>query len=226
MKILIAVVASLAFFALGLIGTYMAMPALAPKIVEESTARLDSLDRIDRHESLDLVHNPPDPMPMPVALRDSLGNVLVDSLGNLLLDSTAFAFPASMDPSLDTVIAALRDSLQDIHFRLSIEQETQKLLQQRIGEMEARWEVLQQRFDEARQMSGTLVKLEDGELGALLGKLDMGVIEAIYLEASARNRTRLLQMLPAEKASILVNKLASPQPTLAEQTSQATTPVN
>jgi hypothetical protein len=226
MKILIAVVGSLVFFALGLIGTYMAMPALAPKVVEETTARLDSLYRLEHPESLDLAHNPPDPMPMPVALRDSVGNVLVDSLGNVLLDSTALAFPVSMDPAFDKVIAALRDSLQDIHFRLSIEQETQKLLQQQIGEMEARWEVLQNRFDEARQMSGTLVKLEDGELGELLGKLDMGVIEAIYLEATARNRTRLLQMLPAEKASILVNKLASPRPTLAEQTSQATTPVN
>lgn len=199
MKIIIAVVASIAFFALGLIGMYMAMPSLAPDVVEETTARLDSLK---------LAHNLPDPMTMPEALTDSLGNVL--------LDSTAVAPPAA-DPSLHVAIAALRDSLQDIHFRLSIEQETQKLLQQRIGEMEARWEVLQKRFDEARQMSGTLVKLEDGELGTLLGKLDMGVIEAIYLEATARNRTRLLQMLPADKASLLVNKLASPQPTLAEQ---------
>ena len=206
MKIIIAVVASIAFFALGLIGMYMAMPALAPDVVEETTARLDSLE---------LARNPPDPMTMPAALTDSLGNVL--------LDSTAVA-PPMADPSLNAAIAALRDSLQDIHFRLSIEQETQKLLQQRIGEMEARWEVLQKRFDEARQMSGTLVKLEDGELGTLLGKLDMGVIEAIYLEATARNRTRLLQMLPADKASLLVNKLASPQPTLAEQTPQAAPP--
>ena len=92
MKIIIAVVASIAFFALGLIGMYMAMPALAPDVVEETTARLDSLE---------LARNPPDPMTMPAALTDSLGNVL--------LDSTAVA-PPMADPSLNAAIAALREN--------------------------------------------------------------------------------------------------------------------
>ncbi|MEZ4702888.1 MAG: hypothetical protein R2834_21325 [Rhodothermales bacterium] len=205
MKIVLAVVLSLVFFALGLVGTYMAMPALAPDMVDQTAARLDSLAQS---------RLPHDPM-MNAALMDSLG-MPADSAALYAAAYGAMA-PAAPDPA----IATLRDSLQDIHFRLAIEQETQKVLQKRIAEMESRWEELQKRFDDARQMSGTLVKLEDGELGALLSQLDMDVIEAIYLEATARNRTRLLQMLPAEKASALVNKLATPQPALS---SAATAP--
>jgi hypothetical protein len=206
MKIVLAVVLSIVFFALGLIGTYSIMPIIAPDTVEETTARLDSLAQAKLAE---------DPLATGTAQADSLGRPVSDS-SSVETQATGVA----VDPGL----AVLRDSLQDVHQQVASDQEMQKQLLQRVEAMEAQWAALQKRFDEAKQMSGTIGKLEDNELKALLSQLELPVLEALYLEASARNRTRLLQMMPSDKASTLVSKLASPQPALASQASPAAAP--
>ena len=91
----------------------------------------------------------------------------------------------------------------------------------KVQSMEERWKALQAKYDEAKQMSGTLTKLEDSELAALLENLDADVLESLYIEASSRNRTRLLQMMPAEKAASLVNTLTSPGTTFSASTTPA-----
>ena len=59
-------------------------------------------------------------------------------------------------------------------------------------------------------MSGTLTKLEDKELEAVLAELDQAMLESLYVEASARNRKRLLQSIPPERAALLVKGLMNP----------------
>ncbi len=83
----------------------------------------------------------------------------------------------------------------------------------RVQDMESRWEALESKYDEAKQMSSTISKMEDNELSALLSRLEDDVLESLYLEASARTRARLLQMLPADKAAILVDKHTDPSGT-------------
>ncbi len=62
---------------------------------------------------------------------------------------------------------------------------------------------------EAQALSGTLSKLEPAELSSILARLDLEVVGMIYSAASSRNRTRLLQALPAERAARLVQHLTT-----------------
>jgi Mg/Co/Ni transporter MgtE len=69
---------------------------------------------------------------------------------------------------------------------------------------------MERRREEASRMTGTLTKLEDKELSAVLEQLDLAVLETLYIEATGRNRTRLLQAMPAERAALVVRGLVSP----------------
>lgn len=62
---------------------------------------------------------------------------------------------------------------------------------------------------EAQALSGTLSKLEDAELRAILQRLDLDVVEMLYAASSARNRTRLLQALPSDRAARFVRYLTT-----------------
>lgn len=62
---------------------------------------------------------------------------------------------------------------------------------------------------EAQALSGTLSKLEDAELRAILQRLDLEVVEMLYAASSARNRTRLLQALPSDRAARFVRYLTT-----------------
>ena len=183
-KPVLAIIVSVVFFIVGLAATYLAMPAIAPEKVEEVQSYLDSLSAAE--EALLSA----DSSGVPGMMADSL--LLSDSLGA---------------PSL---LTGLRDSLNILIARLEEEQVEKDTLRMRIQSMEQRWIELAAKYAEAGQMSNTITKLEDKELSALLSKLDDDVLESMYIEASARNRARLLQMLPSEKAAVLVNRLTDP----------------
>ena len=183
-KPLLAIIVSVVFFIVGLAATYLAMPAIAPEKVEKVQNRLDSLAQVE----------------MELLAADSLGS------SSMMADSS-FAADSLQSNSL---LTGLRDSLSLLNDRLSQEQLQKDTLLIRIQTMEQRWVELAARYAEASQMSSTITKLEDKELAALLGQLEDDVLESMYIEASARNRARLLQMLPAEKAATLVHRLTDP----------------
>ena len=187
-KAIIAVLATISFFSIGIFATYFAMPVLAPDIVEREQHRLDSLEMVKNGTYPDSL----------LALEDEN-----------MIDTSMLAKP------LNSMLTGLRDSLHNLHSSLGSEMQSKEALIAKVQDMEDRWKALQDKYDEARQMSGTLAKLEDGELSDLLENLDADVLESLYLEASVRNRTRLLQMMPAEKAAGLVNTLTAPGLTFA-----------
>lgn len=185
-KILLPLIVSLVFFVAGLIGTFMAMPIINPDLVEETQSRLDSL----------------------TLTQDSTFMIVNDSLVSAHIDSLSEA-ANSMEPML-TRMGLLQDSIKALHNSLSSGQVIQSDMVERLETLESRLLTLDEKYAQARAMSGTIVKLEDAELGELLNELSLDVLEAIYIEATARNRSRLLQMLPADKAAYIVSKLASP----------------
>lgn len=191
-KPVLAIIVSVVFFIVGLAATYFAMPAIAPEKVEQVQNRLDSLAAAN-----DGI----------VTTEDSLEISMADSLA--AVDSAQRV----------SMLAGLRDSLNLLITRLEVEQGQKDTLLLRIQNMEQRWIELAARYAEASQMSNTITKMEDKELAALLNKLDDDVLESMYIEASARNRARLLQMLPADKAATLVNRLTDPSFSLTSDSS-------
>ncbi len=191
---IIAVLATVSFFIVGIFATYFAMPMLSPDLVERAQYRLDSLEMVANGTYPDSL----------LALEEEN-----------MIDTSMLAKP------LNTMLAGLRDSLSTLHASLGTEMESNESLLAKVQSMEERWKALQAKYDEAKQMSGTLTKLEDSELAALLENLDADVLESLYIEASSRNRTRLLQMMPAEKAASLVNTLTSPGTTFSASTTPA-----
>lgn len=64
--------------------------------------------------------------------------------------------------------------------------------------------------EQARELSNVLSKLEDPELRALVSNLAPDVLTILYRESSARNKTRLLQAIPPERAAEFVRGLIVP----------------
>ncbi len=182
-KAIIAILATTTLFILGIFATFYTMPYIAPDLVEQTQWRIDSTRMMKDGTFPDSLLNPVEVWP---------------------IDTVTLARP------LNVLLTGLRDSLGTVQNSLGTEIVTKDSLLARVLEMEKRWDMLQAKYDEARQMSSTIAKLEDGELADLLATLDDEVLESLYVEASARNRTRLLQMMPAEKAAILVNALTNP----------------
>lgn len=68
----------------------------------------------------------------------------------------------------------------------------------------------QAQAEQARELSNVIAKLEDPELRALVSNLDPEVLTVLYRESSARNKTRLLQAIPPERAAEFVRGLIVP----------------
>ena len=64
--------------------------------------------------------------------------------------------------------------------------------------------------EQARELSNVISKLEDPELRALVTNLDPDVLAILYRESSARNKTRLLQAIPPDRAAAFVRGLIVP----------------
>lgn len=192
-KALLAVGASLLAFAAGLIGTFFLLPMVAPDFAEElltppdSTAMpSDSLMLADR-DSL-----APDPAR---ALLDSLAHDSTAVLDSTLLRALA---PGMMAIHQDSV-AALRADLRD-------KMRTQETLEQELTSLRSEVAALHARKDEMTELSATLTRIDDRQLAPILRELDMASLEVLYAESTGRNRTRLLQAMPAERAARFINE--------------------
>lgn len=183
-KPVLAITVSIVFFIIGLAATYFAMPIIAPGVVDKVQHRLDSL-----------------------AAAESKMLVALDSLYATGMMPDSLMAMNAVEPQ---DLAGLRDSLSLLLNRLEQEQQAKDTLLMRIQNIEQRWVELTAKYTEAGQMSNTITKMEDKELANLLARLDGDVLESMYIEASPRNRARLLQMLPSEKAANLVNRLTDP----------------
>lgn len=170
-------------FTLSLVGTYLAMPYIAPDIVAQSRAPADSAatDSLTHHDHL-------------VALVDSLSSGDPNAL---------FAEQALVDRLRDS-LNTVNDSLTAVQARTSALYDQLMNLQQRVRSLEATQA-------KAADISQTLTDLELREMRAVLAPLDLSIYEALYAQTAGRDRTRLLQAMPPDKASQLVDRIVARQ---------------
>ncbi len=210
-KALIAVGAVVAAFAAGLAGVYFAMPVLSPQMVERAQVHPDSLavaDNLARVDSLGLsaesINRPPD------SLAATLPDSLADAGGAQAVSNSAdgAAPDGGSTPVEDE--AAIQDSLALLHQRVEGLLREKGTLVEQVKALREQFETQQTQHAEAKELSATLAKLEDKELAGVVEQLDMGVLEILYKQASARNRARLLQAMRPQVAASFVNSLVQP----------------
>lgn len=182
-------------FVVSLVGLYFAMPLLQPDEVEMTRRQIDSLASLrSMTDSSDIV--------LLDTLADAEPLVLLTGEESADLD-TLNVIPIEEHPRY----AALTDSLTQAraaHQRLaSLEAE----LRQRIAALEEDLATAGIARAEASEVSSALSRLEEDELGGILGALEDRAVRVVYDEASPRNRTKILRSLPPQRAASLVQRM-------------------
>lgn len=199
-KVIILSAAGLLSFALSTAGIYLAMPSIAPAVVHETSIRLDRLGLVPRNgpDSLGSAGND-EPMlehdPAPI-----VADVKSDTSGTTEADRAS-----SETTSVSDVL--LKDSLRRATNIVSNLERNNAILLSTVDELEERLDSLQTRRVDASELNASLTKLEDKQLGNILVSLDLEVVEMLYMQASARERSRLLQHLPPDQAARFVRTL-------------------
>jgi hypothetical protein len=205
-RILILATVGLASFMIGTAGVYLAMPSVAPDVVEQSRVRLDSLGLIQIGG------------PVEVDSRRSLRRTSTSAPEGSPLGESPME--AMLPPSdVDEIVRPLEDSLSRMHDVLrGLERDKNALLTE-ISHLEQRLATRDSQQIEVTELSRSLNRLEDDQLGRILAQLDVNVIELLYIQASARDRTRMLQNMAPDRAARFVRSLlGSPMPANDEAT--------
>ncbi|NBB73276.1 MAG: hypothetical protein GVY35_06280 [Bacteroidetes bacterium] len=181
-KSLMVIGVGLLAFTVSLIGSYFAMPYIAPDIVAQS--------------------QPP----------DSVASDSLDQRAKLmaLIDSLNSGDPKALFAQ-QTTVNQLRDSLTTVHDSLSSVQSRTSTLQAQLDELQQRVSSLEATQAKAADISNTLTDLDLREMRAVLAPLNLSVYESLYAQTSGRNRTRLLQAIPPDKAARLVDRIVARQ---------------
>lgn len=191
-KGILLTVVGLLSFAAGTAGIFLAMPSIAPDVVDSTRVRLDSLSLVAAALG-DRI--PGDATTSPSAL-DSLAAMAADSsdtLGTRMADGK---------PEI-----SLEDSLRrTTNLNAQLKADNESILD-RVEELTERLERLEAQNIEAAELTKSLSTLEEQQLGSILGGLDMDVLRQLYVEASSRERSRLLQNMPADRAAQFVRTL-------------------
>ena len=218
-KAVIAVVAVLAAFAAGMAGVYFAMPMLSPEKVEKAEAHLDSLAFVDSlawaySQGLppgttalmpdSLISSAPAGAPVPPDAPAATPDEADDQEAALVEDAGAEAEPEPEQVGRLDSLTLFQQQFEQL------QREQQQLLEE-VKSLKKQVDAQEAHGVEVEELSGTLAKLEDKELAGVVERLDMGVLEALYERASARNRKRLLQAMPPEAAAGFVRRLVRPQ---------------
>lgn len=183
-KVILTSAAVLAAFAVGLIGTYVAMPMLAPDVVASAQAHADSS----------------------AAAPSAAGSLAA------LPDSSAADSSAALElpEAASALVQAFKDSMQTLRGQLRQADERTAALRQQAETFRQQVAALQDQRAQASQLSGSLTKMEEQQLSALLRQVDPRVLDRLYMEATGRTRTRLLQAMPPSRAARFVNRLVEP----------------
>lgn len=195
-KVILLAVAGVLSFVAGTAGIYIAMPTIAPAVVDSTRIRLDSLGLLPLKPELEQVARPTD-----------VQSIQFDpSTGEAESDSTDSLATATL-PSVPTIEVPLGDSLRRTTDILNNLKTDKAALLAQIEELTKRLNKLETQQADAAELSVSLSKLEDRQLTGILTDLDLNVVEMLYLEASVRDRPRLLQNLPPDRAARFVKTL-------------------
>ena len=192
-KILLAIGVSVVSFLAGLIGLYLALPAVMPDHVEAVLA--DSLHAADT---------------LAVAgLPNGFSRTLIGPDTTGAADSTGTPFgPSSQPLTFEAMTRALSDTVSTLRQRLHASEVENQRLQEQLTSLETHVAELQVKPSiNIDELSQTLSKLEDRELQNLLTQFDLDLLGELYVASSGRNRVRLLQNMPSERAAQFVRNL-------------------
>ncbi|NBB99892.1 MAG: hypothetical protein GVY15_03405 [Bacteroidetes bacterium] len=195
-KALLAVGASLIAFAVGLIGAFFLLPMVAPDVADE-------------------LLNPPDSTAMPAdSLHLANGDSLARNPARALLDSLAHDSTAVLDSTLlqalePDMVTLHEDSIAALRADLRDKMRAQEALEQELALLRSEVTDLRARKDDMTELSATLTRIDDRQLAPILRELDMASLKVLYAESTGRNRTRLLQAMPAERAARFINERVS-----------------
>ena len=194
MKVLLTTLTLVVLFVAGAAGTYFVMPLVAPERVNEARRYLDSLDQVAAMDPMALAAltapAPPDSAALTAVPVEDSTAVTADPASG----SSAAAASGSPDPTAGGAVTG--PSVGEAPAKQPA--------------AAAREALEEKRRAEARELATVVAKLEDAELRALVASLDADVLTLLYHEASARNKTRLLQAIPPEKAGSFVRSLITP----------------
>lgn len=110
---------------------------------------------------------------------------------------------------------ALRDSVDLLTRRLAEAERDLPALRARVAELEDQLLSRQRRQALVEDISQTLTRLEDRELGPIVQRLDFDTLVLLYETASARNRPRLLAAMPPDRAARFVDRMTGGPPSRA-----------
>ena len=222
-----ASVATLLGFAAGLFGTYKMTPTIRtvlgkPAIVLDEQGAFDEVaaagtaadsagaeeaSAIDPFADLPSVDSDGIEGALPGALEDSTGGDEGFGIDALLEEVARNTTPDAAGATGEVVSegrAALAQNRQQVAEVRALSRENDALRNEVL-------DIKRQRA-EATELSKTLVRLEDRELRQVLGELDLGTLEVLYGQVSLRNRIRLLQNMPPEKAASFIQQLTTNDP--------------
>jgi hypothetical protein len=190
------------------------MPSLAPSVVDSTRTSIDSLGGL-------LAQNPSDSVEH-VAGRHQGRETLPDTLGPP--DGAAGHDSLRIDTSAPISMASVESILSDSLRRTTglvarLERENAALTTQLEG-MSQKFDAYSAQQIDTAELGKSLSKLEDKQLGNILAGLDLGVVEQLYAEVSGRDRSRLLQNLPPDRAARFVKMLVSGPISANEMVSQ------
>lgn len=180
-NILIVLGGSTVAFIVGLAVTYLALPFVAPDLAERSRART------------------------PVSVADAAMTLPEDSL-NLPQDSVALLLTEQK-----ALVETLRDSLAIVMNRLHAAQAMEMSRAGQIEQLRQRERAAAARRVEAAQLGSSLARLDVRERRDLIEQLDRDILQKIYIEASPRSRTLLLEAMEPKGAAGLVGLLIQPE---------------
>ncbi len=201
-KVIILSAAGVLSFVLSTAGIYLAMPSIAPAIVHETRTHLDSLGLVRRVHADSNVQGP---------LETPIAEISLDSVATVPPPESSNVTQATATPAepMTEVTASLEDSLRRAaSLAKHLKTENAALVAQ-IKELTDRLDALQSRRLESSELGKSLTKLEDKQLGNILAGLDLDVVETLYVQASPRERSRLLQHLPPDRAARFVKTLVN-----------------
>lgn len=208
-KIFLALGISLMAFVVGLVGTYFALPTVAPEVIDQARQQTDSAAR---RAAADSNPAPPDSTVTQAASAMRSPRDTLRALPNIPSDSRSQT-PGSADTirSQMAMIEELQDSVAVLNDSLSMLQSKTHGLESNLAQLRQRVKSLESTRAKAAEISKTLSRLENRELRAVLKELDMEIYEVLYAESSGRTRTRLLQSMPPQKAARLVDRMIPAQ---------------
>lgn len=169
---------------LGVGATVLLMPYVSPETVAE----------YERQDSLDAAL---------AAAPDSLQ--IAQDTADAALDT--FLTSARRPPVKDTLLRVLEDSIATLAEHLEERDQSLIALQEQVRETEAQIASLEGRTQQAAELTKTLSRMEIDELTPILSRIGMATLKQLYNTATGRNKTKLIQAMPPERAARFVNQV-------------------